>query len=596
MKCGLELHMQVNTGKLFCRCPNKIIKDEKPDYVIKRKLHAVAGETGKIDIAAKKEEEKNKIIKYNCYNENVCLVDLDEEPPKDVNEKAFKAALEIALLLNMRPVDEFHIMRKLIIDGSTVTGFQRTGLLARNGYLKTSQGKVRIITLSLEEDSAKRIDDNTFSLDRLGIPLIEIVTAPDIKTPLHAKEVAEKIGNLAKFTGKLMRGIGTIRQDVNVSVKGGARCEIKGVQDLRLMPKFVELEGERQLKLIELKNQLKNKKVNMNEPVEVTRVFKKTKCHFLKNKTIHGIRVRNAKGLLGYKLQLDKTFGKDIAEHLKVYTGIKGVLHRDELPNYGVTEKEVKSIIKELKCNKEDNFLVIACSKEQIRKLYKIIKERIKQAKKGVKKEVRAPNHANGTTTFLRPLPTGSRMYPETDVKVIRLKHELISRIIENLSKTPEQQYELLKSMGLNDELANQMLNSKKLDLFEKVTDKTNADNKLTATLLLENPVLKIEEEKIIKLFKLLEENKITKDAVPKVMKRLRKEKLEKIIKDYKPLTTKELTQKIKNVIKQNKKIIKHPSSFGVIMRELLKEINGRADAGLISALLRKEMGKEEIL
>jgi glutamyl-tRNA(Gln) amidotransferase subunit E len=234
MKCGLELHMQVNSGKLFCRCPNILIKDEKPDYVIKRKLHAVAGETGKVDVAAKAEEKKNKIIKYNCYNENTCLVDIDEEPPRSIDKKAFKAAVEIAILLNMKPVDEFHVMRKLIIDGSAVSGFQRTGLLATNGYINTSLGKVRIASLCLEEDSAKRVDDNTFSLDRLGIPLIEIATEPDIKSAMHAREVAEKIGTLCKFTGKLMRGIGTIRQDVNVSIRGRNRVEIKGFQEFYL--------------------------------------------------------------------------------------------------------------------------------------------------------------------------------------------------------------------------------------------------------------------------------------------------------------------------------------------------------------------------
>jgi len=593
IRCGLELHMQVNSKKLFCNCDSKVLIDEKSDYVIKRKLRAVKGETEKFDIAAKKEEEKNKMINYNCYNENVCLVELDEEPPHEINEKALRVGLEIALLLNMKPVDEFHVMRKLIIDGSSVSGFQRTGLLATTGFIQTSKGKVRIASLCLEEDSAKRVDDNTFSLDRLGIPLIEIATEPDIVDANHAREVAEKIGNLCKFTGKLIRGIGTIRQDVNVSIPRGERVEIKGVQDLRMMNKFVELEAVRQENLLIIKEGLRHKRFKLDKPVNLTNIFKNTNCNFLKDSTIFGMNITKLNGLLGFKVQENKSFGKDIAEHVNQATGLKGLLHRDELPNYGITQKEVDSIVKKLGCKKEDNFIIISCNEKLINKVHEIILERLNQARIGVPKEVRAPNHANATTSFLRPLPGGARMYPETDVPVIRIKQEMISEIITNLSNTPEQEYESLKSMGLNGELANQLLNSDKLDLFKEITDKTNVDNNLTASLILENEVNKIDLNKLIIIFNRLENGLICKEAVPEIIEKIiNKKDFDELLKKYKTLSSKELMKEVNKTLIKNKSKLSHPSTFGILMKELMKDLRGKADAGLISKVLKKEIEK----
>ncbi|MFA5303021.1 MAG: Glu-tRNA(Gln) amidotransferase subunit GatE [Candidatus Nanoarchaeia archaeon] len=591
MKCGLELHVQVNSSKLFCRCPCQDDTKNKPDYVIKRKLHAVKGETGRIDIAAKKEGEKNKIVKYNCFYENTCLVDIDEEPPREIDEYALKTGIEIAILLNMKPVDELQIMRKLIIDGSAVAGFQRTGLLATNGWIETSQGKVRIATLCIEEDSAKRIDDNTFSLERLGIPLIEIATEPDIKNPLHAREVAEKIGMIAKFTGKIVKGIGSIRQDVNVSIPLGARVEIKGVQDLSLMPKFIENEISRQENLIKIREELSKNKVKLNDYKEVSKIFLKTECNFLKNQTIYGFKLSNASGLLGAKIQKDKTFGKEIAEHLKVGLSINGLLHKDELPNYGVSINEVNSVIKALECKEKDNFILISTNSEKIISAKKIITEFLESISKEIIKEVRAPNHADATNSYLRPLPSGQRMYPETDVPVIRIKQELISDVIANISKTPEEKYAWLKSTGLNDELSSQLLKSDKLSLYELIIDKTNADNTTTASIILMNPAEKISKENLILLFKLLEEEKICKESLPLIIERmLKKENIDRLIAEYKQLSNKELKLKIRAIIDNNKDLLKNENAFGIVMKKALEQLRGKADAGVISKVVKQEL------
>lgn len=249
-KCGIEIHQQLETHKLFCSCPS-IVHDENPSITIRRKLRAVAGETGNIDNAAKYEQNKNKLFEYEACKTSSCLVELDEEPPHEVNKEALSIAFEIALLLNARIADQIHFMRKTVIDGSNVSGFQRTALIATDGFIETSKGKVRIPTVCLEEEAAKKVQDTeketAYRLDRLGVALIEIATEPDIKDPEHAKETASILGMILRSTGKVKRGIGTIRQDVNVSIKKGARVEIKGFQDLRSIPIVIENEVKRQL-------------------------------------------------------------------------------------------------------------------------------------------------------------------------------------------------------------------------------------------------------------------------------------------------------------------------------------------------------------
>jgi Glu-tRNA(Gln) amidotransferase subunit E-like FAD-binding protein len=256
LKSGLEIHQQLDTKKLFCACPS-ILRQEEPDYTVKRKLHPVAGETGEIDIAARFEAIKNLEFEYQAYNDNTCLVELDEEPPHAINSDALKIALQISLLLNAEIIPYTQVMRKTVIDGSNVSGFQRTVLIARNGYLETPEGKVGIQTIALEEDAARIISRHenkiVYRLDRLGIPLVEIATNPDIKTPQQAKATALKLGEILRAC-KVKRGIGTIRQDVNMSIsigkEQGSRIEIKGVQEPDLIEKTILTEIERQKPLV----------------------------------------------------------------------------------------------------------------------------------------------------------------------------------------------------------------------------------------------------------------------------------------------------------------------------------------------------------
>lgn len=259
-KCGLEIHQQLETRKLFCNCPS-IVHDENPDIKVTRKLRAVAGETGAIDKAAEYEKQKNKIYIYEACSSSSCLVELDEEPPHKINKEALEVTLEIAMLLNAKIVDNVQVMRKTVVDGSNVSGFQRTALIAVDGYIDTSKGKVTIALICLEEEAAKKIKEDdksvTYRLDRLGVPLVEIATDPDIKDAEHAKEVASILGMILRSTNKVKRGIGTIRQDINVTIKGHPRVELKGFQDLKSIPKTIEKEVKRQAENLKKKKKLK---------------------------------------------------------------------------------------------------------------------------------------------------------------------------------------------------------------------------------------------------------------------------------------------------------------------------------------------------
>lgn len=249
-KCGLECHQQLETHNLFCNCPSLVNDPAAPDLNFNRKLRAAAGETGQVDLAALFEAKKGKKMFYEACSTSSCMVEEDDEPPHPVNEDALDTVLIVATLLHAKIVDQIQVMRKVVIDGSNVSGFQRTMLVAIDGYIDTSKGRISIPTICLEEESAKKLKTTentiTYRLDRLGVPLIEVSTGPEIKDPEHAKETASLLGMVLRSTNRVKRGIGTIRQDVNLSIEGHPRVEVKGFQELKYMPQVIENEIKRQ--------------------------------------------------------------------------------------------------------------------------------------------------------------------------------------------------------------------------------------------------------------------------------------------------------------------------------------------------------------
>jgi len=479
-KCGIEIHQQLDTHKLFCACPS-VIRDEKPDFVVERRMRAVAGEMGAVDPAALHEFLKNRRLYYETYTDTNCLVELDEEPPHPLNEQALSTALTVTLMLSSKPVSEIQVMRKTVIDGSNTSGFQRTILVGLGGVIETSLGDVGISSICLEEDAARIIEDKgdvvTFRLDRLGIPLIEVATDPDIKSPEHAREVAEKIGMMLRATGKVKRGLGTIRQDINVSIRGGERIEAKGVQDLRAIPKLCENEVRRQMGLIEIKKELFRRKVkpedfeakqgeskvkNLHENFqEVTACFSDDDRAFIQKsiragKKFLGMRLPGFAGLLGRELMPDHRFGTELSHVVKATTGLRGIIHSDEKPNGCVSEK--------LCCGLKDAWVVVIveASVDATPAFFKI-QERLQKAFFGVPEETR---RADGEkTVYMRPLPGSDRMYPETDEPLINTQN-LVHELKCSLPKLPEGERRDYEKMGLSPEMANQLVNSPSAKVF----------------------------------------------------------------------------------------------------------------------------------
>ncbi len=546
-KCGLEIHQRLYTRKLFCSCFSEGDGEVSEHDCLKaeRKLRTVSGERGKVDIAASFESGKKQSFKYFFSDIDSCLVELDEEPPHNVNEGALKLSLQVALVLKCQIVDEIHFMRKLVVDGSNTSGFQRTGLIAFNGKLETSQGVVGIQTICLEEESAGIIGKDEkvakYKLGRLGIPLVEIATDASIRSGQHAREVAEKIGLMLRSTGKAMRGIGTIRQDVNVSIAQGARVEIKGAQELQVIPILIENEVKRQEMLLKLRKRLLDRKANERDAYnifDVSKAFEDTQSKMVKTAlssqgVVLGIKLEKFAGLLGLELMPNYRFGSELSDWAKT-AGVKGVIHSDEdLAKYSFGVAEVERLKQALKVGEDDAFvLVIGEGATATAALGKVI-ERARLAFQGVTKDTRK---ADGEISrFMRPLAGAERMYPETDVKPFQVSKHFVEELSKSLPKSFEEKVVELKSKGLNEQSAFNLAKSEKLKIFEELENIASERQFLATTLLetltalsrekVEVEVLTLEDFKHV--FQLLEKHEIVKAAVGEILRAIARKRLE---------------------------------------------------------------------
>lgn len=535
LRCGIEIHQRLATEhKLFCEC-GTLNESEEPVGEFFRRQRAVAGELGVVDAAAAHEQLRNRRFVYKVYPSYCCAVDADEEPPHALNEEALDAALMVALLLNAEPVDEVQVMRKSVLDGSNTGGFQRTAIVALNGWLETSKGRVTIPTVSLEEEASAIQEDRPgevlYRLDRLGIPLVEIGTGPEIADPEHAREVAERIGMLLRATGKVQRGIGTIRQDVNISVEGGARIEIKGAQELEALPKIVANEAARQLALLEIRDELRKRgaKDFPMKAVDVSDVFADTDSKLLKNVlegggAVLGMRLPKFAGLLGRELYKGRRLGTELADYAKAH-GIGGLIHSDEeLRKYGISEREASEVRRRLELDDGDAFVLIAG--KNAKHALEDVHRRAVAALHGVPEETRKVVGKEGTA-YMRPLPGGARLYPETDIPPVRITPERLERLRSALPEKPEVVMGRLSKM-LNRELAEKIARSRNLPLFQKIVAETKADPMLVASTLEETlvslrregiSVNSIREDTLLELFREYRTGLFVKAAVPEILK-----------------------------------------------------------------------------
>ncbi len=609
LKAGLEVHQQLDTGKLFCRCPS-VLREDEPDITFRRKLRAVASELGEFDAAALEASGKELTFEYQAYKDNTCLIEADEAPPRPADEEALETVLKIALMAGSEIMDEMVVMRKAVVDGSNTSAFQRTMLVSVGGKIKLKNKEIGIQSIALEEDAARPIERGenkiVYRLDRLGIPLIELATAPDLRTPEEVKECALKIGELFRRTCKAKRGLGTIRQDVNISIAEGARVEIKGVQQLEMIDEFVRREVQRQVALIGLKKELESRKIGKLsiEAKELSNVFKESECKFLKGKKVFGAKIKGVAGLLGKEVQPGQRFGTELASYAKARAGLRGILHSDELPAYGVSEEEISEVGKLLELGEGDAFILVQAEKGRAKKAFLIIGERIASALNGVPEETRNALE-DGNTEYSRPLPGAARMYPETDLDTVRADAGHLKRLEKELPLEVEQRLKLYKSKGLGEKLAQKMVLSNKACFFEDLISKgINATT--AATLLLETAIqlkrqgIGISNEMIGEVLAAEKRGKITKDVFVDLLKRWGQspgKELEEIVEELSVGRAGggEVNAVVEKIVERNLKLVEEKGmrAVGALMGEAMKELKGKASGKEISAVLGKEIAKK---
>ncbi|MSS86685.1 MAG: Glu-tRNA(Gln) amidotransferase GatDE subunit E [Thaumarchaeota archaeon] len=621
VKVGLEIHQQLATNKkLFCNCT----PTESDDYSIKfqRKLRASKSELGEFDPAALFESTKSKTIMYYANEESSCLVEQDEEPPHELDKDAKRIALIISASLKSNIFSEIYPMRKTVIDGSNTTGFQRTMLISQGGFYNVGKKKIGIQSICLEEDAAKILGEEgnirKFGLERLGVPLVEIATEPFEVDLSEIKKIALSLGRILRSTRKVKRGLGSIRQDVNVSIKDGKGVviEVKGVQQLDQLEKVVEYEAKRQHGLLKISKKIQenNWSWDNQDKKDITELFTKCKSKIVqnaiqKNQKIIAVSFKNMAGIFGYSPYDGIRLGKEVAELVRFF-GIGGVFHSDELPNYGIEESDLIELKSFLQINENDAFLILASPEEKIHTVIDQIILRIEHIKNyGIPIDTRLATQS-GETKFLRPRPGAARMYPETDIPPIIISKDELIDAEKNIPKLWDESIKEIEiKYKMNQQLAEQIFDSKYMELFENIIKNNKINSTFVASILcstitnlerkgLDSNLLKNED--VLKLFELLEEGEIAKESIEIIFEDIMSKKSQNV-KDAMKNTSLEsiddenLDRIIKDIVEKNQEIIKNQKerAIGPLMGIAMKELRGKVSGEIINNLLLKNIKKK---
>ncbi|MDH3364658.1 MAG: Glu-tRNA(Gln) amidotransferase subunit GatE [Thermoplasmata archaeon] len=614
LRVGIEIHQQLNTGKLFCECDSDLVDDYEKEFI--RRLRPTQSEMGEIDRAALEEAERKLHFRYQSVGCS-CLVEADEEPPHDANKLAIEAALEMSLLLKASPVDEIHFMRKIVIDGSNTCGFQRTALIATGGEMEIDGKSISISSICLEEDAARKMVERgsevTYRLDRLGIPLIEIATGPDITTPEEARQAAMRLGALLRATRKVRRGIGTIREDINISIPGGARVEIKGAQELRLLPAYVEMEVKRQLALQEVKDLLRQRGAAKTNPeiVDATEMLKGSKSKMITSAIESGGKALAVK-LPKFAKTLSRTcegvtrLGAEMAAHARV-AGVKGLFHSDELPAYGITAADVNRLSKSLELDADDAFVLIADDEARARAALLKAVARANAAIDGVPEETRDPL-PDGTTVYSRPLPGRHRMYPETDVRPILVNEAVLGSIRLNMPELPEEKVSrFVKDFGISSDQSTALIDDALDDEFELLAGSLGNPQVVARIYLQEFPELSkagldisiIGVDVVRATLERLRDGAFAKEAIPEVFAWM-------INNDdcdvdhamdglgISKMDVDAVRKVCDRVVSERADFIRErgEASLGPLMGIVMKELRGKVDGKIISEVLSERIGQ----
>ena len=618
LKVGLEIHQQLDSkNKLFCNCKNT--DSTQYDFTFKRNLRPTQSEMGSYDQAALFESKKIKTVKYQSSKNSNCLIESDEEPPLMVNREALEIVLTVSLALHCTIEDELHVMRKIVIDGSNTTGFQRTILVGRNGFLDIDGVRVGVQSICLEEDAARIINEQDrydedvnkiYSLDRLGIPLIEIALEPISNSPAVVTNVAQTVGRLLRSTKKVSRGLGSIRQDVNISINDGAVVEVKGVQQLSQLALVIEYETKRQDGLNQIAKELKRRKIDesrfMDNVTDVTDLLKRSSSKTIKkilsdDSKIMAFVLRGFRGILSLEPYPGIRLGREFGDFVKSY-GIGGIFHSDELPNYGISSEEVQSLASDLKMEKNDAFILIGGSIKSLNTVLIELSNRIKRSFSGVVPETRSAR-LDGVTVFSRPRPGSSRMYPETDIPYISIDDNTVKELSKNIPKPWKVVVDQnCKKYGINKTLAENIFDSRYFSLFEKIISKTSINPSFVISKLTEDLVSLeregydtsiLTDEVLFYLFMQLNNSRISKESIPIIFEKLLKKEVNDVNEVIRTFGTERVTEEyvdktICRIIDENDAVIseKGLDAIGFLMGRCMEILRGKIDGEKVNKKL----------
>jgi len=619
LKVGLEIHQQLDTSKkLFCKC--RPIESDEYTEKFSRRLRTAKSELGELDPAALFEKTKSKKINYYANSQSSCLVEKDEEPPHELDHDAKKISLLISSMLESKIFSEIHVMRKTVIDGSNTSGFQRTMLVSQGGNLKVNGKNIGVQAVCLEEDAAKLLKDEqnerNYSLDRLGVPLVEIALEPVSTKPSEVKEIALTLGRLLRATRMVKRGIGSIRQDVNISVMNSGIVEVKGVQQLDQLEKIIGYEAKRQHGLVLIGEKIKKLSITITKEdvLDVTEIFKDCESKIIQKALqskakIKAIRIRNFSGMFGFEPYPGIRLGKEIGQLVRFF-GIGGVFHSDELPNYGINDSDVDKVKKHLELVNGDGFLIIAGEDPKLDYAIDSIIKRIQDATKGVPAETRAVTQ-DGETVFLRPRPGASRMYPETDIPSISVMPEEVKLARDTAGATKswdESIAEIQKKYDLNSQLSEQIFDSEYMELFEKICENKKNSSNFVASILCSSitslerkglDAMLLKPEHIIESFELLASGKIPKESLEIIFESIMSGKSENVSMamqstDVSSMGEDELNKILDEIIQNNMDLVKERGERAVVtlMGITMKEVRGKASGKMVNDLLRKKVSE----
>ncbi len=615
VKVGLEIHQQLATGKkLFCNC--RPAENEEYDISFHRRLRITKSELGEYDPAALFESSRSRRITYYANSQSSCLVEYDEEPPHELDSDAKEISLMISATLHSKIFDEIYPMRKTVVDGSNTSGFQRTMLISQGGYYDVGDVRIGIQSICLEEDAAKNLgerdESREFGLGRLGIPLVEIATEPFDANMDTIKDIALGLGRILRSTKKVRRGLGSIRQDVNVSIRDGkVVIEVKGVQQLDQLRRVIEYEAKRQDGLLQISDRLRQIEWTAPSAIDITETLLDCKSKIvqkaLDNKQrIVGISFKNMSKIFGFEPHANIRLGREIAELVRVF-GIGGIFHSDELPNYGITQSDLDKVKDILEIQDADGFLILATPEQKMQILVQQIIRRIDYIRlHGIPADTRMAT-LDGETRFLRPRPGSARMYPETDVPPWTISDEDREMATRSIPKSWDESIKDIQTRhGLNLQLASQIFDSRYIELFDTIIQKTKISPTFVASILC-STITNLEREgldsslltdtEIVKAFEFLELGTIAKESIDIIFRDIMSNKsdsIESAIKNttLETISENEIEQIIADIVDNNEQLVQKMQgrAMGPLMGIVMKQLRGKASGQTINEILQKRI------